>query len=188
MKMYLCYLTQMKKFILLGLAILFLSGLFPTPALAGRYVLNQTPATIQRHFGRPWTIETLKDKPNTKLYTYSPSGVRRVFPTFPKQGKFGMTFVDNRVQTIWLIPNTANNGYFNYNTKQFFNYIFGYEPPIWKDLQYPGGHEGFADYRGCLGDGVVATYIDYLLGSDNITLAYNSICEPPYDRIPKPSV
>lgn len=178
----------MKKFILLSLGILLLSGLFPTPALAGRYVLNQTPATIQRYFGRPLAIEPLPDKPNTKQYIYSAAGARRIFPTFPKQGRFGMTFVNNQVQTIWLIPNTPSDGYFDYSAQKFFNYIFGYEPPTWKNLQYPGGHEGFADYRGCLGDGVVATHTDYLLGSDHITLAYDSICEPPYDRIPTPSI
>jgi hypothetical protein len=160
---------------------LLMSGAILAPsALAGRYVLNQTPQTIQRYFGRPWTIKTSSTNPQEKQITYSPAGIRRLFPTFPRQGQFGMTFVNNRVTDIWLKPNTPEDGDFSFDPRRFFNYIFGYQPPTWKLLKYPGGHEGFADYEACLGDGVLIHYMEYRLGANNISMVYNPTCEPPY--------
>lgn len=166
--------------ITLSISYLILAGWFAPPALAGRYVLNQTPQTIQRYFGRPLKIETSATNPTQKTYFYSTLPIRRLFPSFPVQGQFGMTYVNDRVKTIWLSPRTPENGNFSYNPKAFFNYIFGYQPPIFKQLQVSGGHEGFADYKACLGDGVITTYIEYRLGTDQISLTYDPVCEPPY--------
>jgi hypothetical protein len=177
----------MKRLLLLTLVLLSIGVLYPAQALAGRYVLNQTPETLQQYFGRPWTILTTKTQPLTKIYTYSPAGIRKVFPDFPKAGQFGVIFVDHRAETIWLDPNLTDEASYSYDPKKFFTYVFNYEPPIWKDLQYPGGHEGFAVYRGCFGDGIVAAYMESSLGTSNVSLKYDKICEPPYDRIPAPS-
>jgi hypothetical protein len=174
----------MKQRILLTIGILTLNLFVPKTALAGRAVLNQTTETIQRDFGRPWTILTVKDKPNTKVYTYSPAGIRKLIPTLPKSAKFGMVFVNSRVQKIWLDPNPAEGTSYSYDPKEFFTYIFGYAPPTWKGLQYSLGHEGFADNRGCFGDGVVAAYMESNAGTGSVTMAYDRICEPSYAHIP----
>jgi hypothetical protein len=174
----------MKRSILLTIAALSLSVLTPKTALAGRAVLNQTTETMQREFGRPWTILTVPGKTNTKIYTYSPAGIRQVMPTLPKSAKFGMVFVNNRVQKIWLAPNPADGVSYSYDPQQFFTYIFGYAPPTWKDLQYSLGHEGFASNRGCFGDGVVAAYMESNAGTGTVTMAYDRICEPSYAHIP----
>lgn len=163
------------------------SGILAPPALAGRYVLNQTPATIQRHFGRPLRIEPSPTSPTTKIYTYSPQRIRSVFRDFPRDGLFQMVYVNDRVRSIELYPNPnggkgAGDGFYTFSPQKFFNYIFGYQPPTWKLLQPSGGNEGFADYRACLGDGVQIHYMQYSLGADEIVMTYNSQCEPPYSR------
>jgi len=46
----------------------------------GRYVLNQTPQTIERYFGRYWTRLTLTENGVTRVtYTYSPRRLQQVF-------------------------------------------------------------------------------------------------------------
>ncbi len=174
-------LTTSSPIIALCFGFQILSGLMAPEAQAGRYVLNQSPEAIQRSFGTPLAIEVFPATPNIKSYTYSAAGIRRIFPDFPRQGSFGMTYVNNRVTQIWLVPNSTVAGVFNsFDPRKFFDYIFAYEPPIWQELPYSGGHEGFVAYKACLGDGVGISFTQYQLGFDNISMVYNPVCEPPY--------
>lgn len=179
----------LKKITISCVVLLLWSGVTPPAAMAGRYVLDQTPQTIQRYFGRPIAQSTERGDKNTiyTVYTYSSAPIRRLFP-FPKAGQFKVKFVDNRATSIQLMVNAGENEYFDYGQAEatkFFNYIFGYQPPIWKPIPLPfggGGHEGFIDNKACLGDGVATFFISYRLGQDNISLQYDRGCEPPYEK------
>ena len=156
---------------------------FTPSVLAGRYVLNQTPQTIQKYFGKPLKVEATNN-PNQQIYTYSVIPLRQVLPSLPKGATFGMTFVNNRVSDIWLSANaTPPNETFSFGQPQAFKlyrYLFGYNPPLWKKIDLPfggGGHEGFVDNKYCLGDGVGTTFMSYMLGEENIRLFYDPICE-----------
>lgn len=189
--------TLMKRFYsfplitALILGFLLMNSIFAPPALAGRYVLNQSPQTIQSYFGLPiGQPERRRDeKGNTVMtYNYSLSGIRKVFPKFPKQGRFYISFINNRAQTIGLEPNASETESFDYSqaaATKFYNYIFGYRPPIWKEYPnfYGGGHEGFGESKYCLGDGVVNYFVEYRLGMMISTLSYNPVCEPPYNKL-----
>ena len=80
-------------------------------------------------------------------------------------------YVNNRAQRIELKP----NGEFSYNPAKFFDYLFGYQPPI--------GQSSFDVGKGllCLGDGIATQYTTTAPGDDLlIEVYYNSACEPPY--------
>ncbi len=181
----------MKSLIKIGIIVCMssLSWFTLTPsAVAGRYVLNQTPQTIQRYFGKPLKIEASNGS-NQQVYTYSINQLRRVLPNLPKGATFGMTFVNNRVSAIWLSANaTPPNESFSFGQPEAFKlyrYIFGYNPPLWKEIELPlggGGHEGFLDHKFCLGDGVGTTFMTYMLGEENIRLFYDPICESAVQR------
>ncbi len=161
------------KFTAFCLGLLLLMSLAVPPAWAGRYVLNQTPETINRYFGQPL---------NKVTYTlqYPTTDLQRLFPDFPKKGEFKITFVNNRVQKIELEPNLAGGeGTFSYNPAKFFQYIFGYQPSIVKVINRSTG-EGFATYEVCLGDGVATSYTTSAPGDLFISLYYKTACEPPY--------
>jgi hypothetical protein len=136
-------------------------------------VINQTPETINRYFGQPL---------NQVKYTlnYSTTELRKVLPKFPKQGEFKITFVNNKVQLIELVPNVATaDETFSYDSAKFFKYLFGYQPPIGKVINQSSG-EGFASYEICLGDGVATSYTTSAPGDLFIELYYKTACEPPY--------
>ena len=165
--------NHLLKFTVLCLGLLLLISVKVPPALAGRYVLNQTSETINRYFGQPL---------NEVTYTlnYPTKDLRRLFPDFPKKGEFKITFVNNRVQRIELEPNLAGGeGTFSYKPAKFFEYIFGYKPPIAKVIAQGTG-EGFGTYEVCLGDGVATSYTTSAPGDLFIQLYYNTACEPPY--------
>jgi hypothetical protein len=155
------------------LELLLLISIAVPPALAGRYVLNQTPETINHYFGQPLNEVTYTLK-------YPTTDLRRLFPDFPKNGEFQITFVNNRVQQIELKPNiSGGEGTFSYNPAKFFEYIFGYKPPILRVINRNTG-EGFATYEVCLGDGVATSYTTSAPGDLFISLYYKTACEPPY--------
>ncbi len=172
-------------------------GVGSQPALAGRYVLNQRPATIERSFGRYWTKLTQTNEQGKKFvtYTYSPALLRRFFPDRPFIS-FSMVYVNDRVQSITMRPYKTAQEQRNDNIQvtsntvtdermeaKLFEAIFGYRPPIYKPLYLNYG--SFYSYINCLGDGVASSY-SVLQGerlTDGITLTYNPLCEPPYTRI-----
>lgn len=158
-----------------------------SPALAGgRYVINQTPETLQRYFGRPIRIQTGQTA-DQKIYTYSATKLRRVLPRLNQRSEFGVTFNANRAATVWLNVNpVVPADYFSFGKKEairFYNYVFAYEPPLWKRVPLPnggGGHEGFSENKFCFGDGVATTFISFSGGDESIQLVYDPLCEPPY--------
>lgn len=181
----------------MAIATLLVVGVRGQPAVAGRYVLNQSPATIERSFGRYWTKLTQTNQKGEKsvTYTYSPAQLRRFFPDSPFLS-LSMTYVNDRVQSVTMRPyKTAaekRNDYIKVTSStvtdqameaKLFEAIFGYRPPIYKPLYLNYG--SFYRYINCLGDGVASGYS--ILQGDNlaegVTLAYNPVCEPPYDRI-----
>ncbi len=166
---------------------LLINSLFTPPALAGRYVLNQTPQTIERYFGHYLTKRTNGDR---LTYTYAPKSFQGLFPQFPKSN-FSITFVNNQAKDISLNFNADFAEYlgsYNYDqaeSKKFFNYIFGYQAPVWQELSAKfGGNETVYSYEYCLGDGVATSFdrYGYKQYTDTATLAYNTRCEPPYNR------
>jgi hypothetical protein len=181
----------------IALSLLLVLGTRVQPALAGRYVLNQSPAAIEQSFGHYWTKLTKTNEKGVKsvTYTYSPAPLRRFFRDRPFTS-LSMVYVDDRVQSVTMRPyRTAqeereNNINVTSSTvtdeameAKLFEAIFGYRPSIYKPLFLSAG--SFYEYINCLGDGVASSY-SVLLGSrlaDGVTLAYNPVCEPPYDRI-----
>ncbi|WP_256973351.1 hypothetical protein [Nostoc sp. T09] len=170
----------------LTVAFLLLNSLLTPPAWAGRYVLNQTPQTIERYFGR---YSTKKTNGAQVTYTYAPKSFRRLFPQFPKSN-FSIAFVNNQAKYITLNFNGdffEYPGSYNYDkavASKFYNYIFGYQPPIWKELSNKfGGNETMYSYEYCLGDGVATSFdrYGYKQFTDSATLSYNNRCEPPYN-------
>lgn len=134
--------NHLLKFTAFCLGLLLLISVQVPPALAGRYVLNQTPEIINRYFGQPL---------NQVTYTlnYPTADLRRLFPDFPKNGEFKITFANNKVQHIELEPNVAGGeATFSYDPAKFFEYIFGYQPPIVKAINQSTG-EGFGNYEVC---------------------------------------
>lgn len=154
------------------------------PAIAGRAILNQTPQTIQKYFGKPLSKSV---KNNGINHTYSNSKIRRLFPDFA-DSKFSIIFVNNKAKYIILnMSSNKNADDFTYDSEQaskFYEYIFGYKPPIWKQLSAKfTGNETIYDYVYCLGDGVATSftlggYKQFLLG--DAILYYDNHCEPPY--------
>ncbi|NJM58824.1 MAG: hypothetical protein HC857_17430 [Synechococcales cyanobacterium RU_4_20] len=69
---------------------------------------------------------------------------------------------------------------------RFFQYVFGYRPPIYKPLSYTGGNFGEI-FSNCLGDGVVSSYKIYAIAPKptpiDFSLRYESVCSRPYDQI-----
>jgi hypothetical protein len=174
----------MKRLIQVGVSLVLSSTVLPMSALAGRYVLDQSPQTVQRYFGRPIVTDLAGSNRFAEItYRYSPVGVKRVLPKLPKGATLQIGFVNQRVQSLWLDANANENESFSYGRAEastFFTYIFGYKPPLWQPIALPnggGGHEGFIDYKACLGDGVATTYMSYRLGEDNIRLFYDPLCE-----------
>lgn len=166
---------------------LMLSVADPSQA-AGRYVLNQSPQTIERYFGRYWTRLTLTENGVTRItYTYSPAGLRRVFPT-DQIDRFAITFAENRSQQVSasITGGLGTNG-FTYDRAaafRLYEYIFGYRPPIWQFLSSkPTGNETIHDDEYCLGDGVATAFTvggaDQNVFGGVFTLHYDTRCEPP---------
>lgn len=163
---------------------LLLSSAILMPAFAGRYVLNQSPQTVQRYFGRPIaTVLGGETRLSELTYRYSPAGIKRVLPKLPKRATLQIGFINQRVQSVWLDANADENESFSYGraeASKFFAYVFGYQPSYWQPIPLPnggGGHEGFVEYEACLGDGVATSYMSYRLGEENIRLFYNPLCE-----------
>lgn len=199
---------------LLGVSLSLLLGLMqPLPAIAGRPIFNQTPETIEKSFGRYWTKRTFyeQDRNGKSIpyvaYTYSPAGLRRAFPEFPK-ATLTMEYLNNRVVRASFSPagkpETVANLFKSSKTDtpsslvrgkaieaRFFRYLLGYNSGIHKPIHYTGGNFGEV-FNTCLGDGVISSY-----STDNLenqlttreplihlfTLAYTTACSRPYDKI-----
>jgi len=168
------------RFFSLALSALVLVGLCADTAWAGQLVLNQTPQTIERTFGRYQTRLTTSDG---VTYTYSPTQLRRLFPKFSKTG-WSITFVNNRAKYISLNvaanPNADDFTYDQPEAAKFFQYVFGYQPPIWQELSVKfTGNETIHDYKYCLGDGVGTSFTRMGANqfADFIRLYYDPQCE-----------
>jgi hypothetical protein len=164
------YLLKLTAFCL---GLLILIGFQVPPAFAGRYVINQTPETINSYFGPPLNeVKYTLNYPTTEL--------RTVIPKLPEKAEIKITFVNNKVQLVELEPNVVNpEASFTYEPEKFFKYLFGYQPPIKKLINQSTG-EGFANYEICLGDGVATSYTTSAPGDFYINLYYKTACEPPY--------
>jgi len=152
-----------------------------SPAMAGRYVLNQTPATIAQYLGKP-ERKTIEDR--VWVYEYSPPEFKKLFAEFPNI-TFSIKFVDQKAKYITINFNGDFDSYpeYNYegrNAAKFFEYIFGYEPPDWREISSKfTGNETVYDYEYCLGDGVGTRFTrwGYKQVTDDATMYYNSACE-----------
>jgi hypothetical protein len=189
---------------------LLLGWMQPLPAIAGRSIFNQTPETIEKSFGRYWTKRTFLingDRPRQIVqYTYSPAGLRRAFPEFPK-ATLVMDYSNNRVVEVSFSPGPGpetSAQLFKSKTDspaetiqkqaieaRFFRYLLGYNSGLYKPLRYVGGNAGEA-FSTCLGDGVVSHYFIDNLSNQQTTgepliglfsLAYTTQCSRPYDKI-----
>jgi hypothetical protein len=183
--------------VLVSIALLNSSLFAPEVEASGRYVLNQSPATIEKSFGRYWTKLTRKNEAGKVFvtYWYSPAKLRRLFPDRPAT-MLSMTYVDGRVQSIEIRPyktpqdvsegSTLMTSEILNNLKmeeRYFEAVFGYQPPINKPLYLNYG--SFYSYQNCLGDGIVSAYTFHFNERlvSGISFGYNQVCEPPYDQI-----
>ncbi|WP_201324701.1 hypothetical protein [Pseudanabaena sp. lw0831] len=155
----------------------------PSPVLAGRYVINQSPETLSEYFGEPINISESK---NGAIYTYSSFELREFLPQF-KNVNLSVLYVNSRAKSISFNLNGEANAEEEFDLatiSRFYNYIFGYQPSIFKRLARQfSGNETIATYQYCLGDGVAASftlggYKQFLSGG--VDLFYESKCEPPY--------
>jgi hypothetical protein len=171
--------------------------LMSQPAQAGRLVLNQSPATIEKSFGKYWTkLTRMNGKEKTVTYTYSPTQVQSIFPKHPKT-TLSMVYVNDKVQSVTISPYRTEQERRNGATEitypeqlitpeieaKLFEGVFGFRAPIHKPLYLNYG--SFYSYINCLGNGVASSYSihlgERLVGG--VTISYKSTCEPPYDRI-----
>ncbi len=164
----------------LALSGLALASLLSNSAWAGQPVLNQTPQTIERTFGRYQTRLTTSDG---VTYTYSATQLRQLFPQFPKT-EWSITFVNNRAKYINLNvaanPNADDFTYDQPEAAKFFQYVFGYQPPTWQELSTKfTGNTTIHDYEYCLGDGIATSFtrMGYKQFADFIQLYYDPRCE-----------
>ncbi|MDJ0703123.1 MAG: hypothetical protein QNJ46_07585 [Leptolyngbyaceae cyanobacterium MO_188.B28] len=164
-----------KKFVgmLTALSIgLTLSRIFTSPVNAGRLVLDQSPQILASHFGQP--LEPQEDI----VYTlnYPTDNIRRIFPDFPEAGELRVTYINNRAQRIELEP----KGDFAYHPEKFFDYIFGYQPPIMQPINLDATEDPIKAEL-CLGNGIATEYKPQAPGDlFIIEFYYNAACEPPY--------
>jgi hypothetical protein len=117
------------------------------------------------------------------IYSYPTKPLRRLFPPFPKNAEFQVTFVNNQAIRISLLTHSNGDQPFTFSSleaAQLFNYIFGYEPPTWKTLPHIYGPEGFGKTKACLGDGFGNFFYSFSWGEDQISLYYDPLWEPPY--------
>ncbi|MGL4376896.1 MAG: hypothetical protein ACRCT1_10695 [Microcoleaceae cyanobacterium] len=175
----------LKKTLGLSLGLLLVSASLPENAIAGRYVLNQTPEQIEKYWGSPLSKRTKQTEKGTEeiIYNYGTNSLLRLFPTLPKNAEFQVIFVNNQALRILLITHSNGDQPFSFSSRdasQLFNYIFGYQPPTWKNLPHIYGHEGFGETKACLGDGVGIFFYSFMWGEDDISLYYDPLCEPPY--------
>jgi hypothetical protein len=166
-------------------------GLTARPALAGRLVFNQTPASIDRAFGRYWTKRTVGQQ---ATYTYNPARLRRIWSDRPFI-TLSMNYDNDRVVSVTVEAyrtakerserSTAGDVINPRIAAQLFEAIFGYNPPIYKPLHLTSG--SYYEYENCLGNGVLLNYSTHNSWSGGVengmTLWYTTKCEPPYDRI-----
>jgi hypothetical protein len=193
---YMIFPTVMKKISHRILLTAIAAGLIFTTLLSnsaearGRYILNQTPQTIERYFGRYWTRLTRTENGVTRVtYTYSPAALQRIFPN-TQISSFAITFINNRAQQISLnisgAPDPESFTYGRAEASRLYEYIFGYRPSIWQQISSEfTGNETIYDYEYCLGDGVATRFT--LAGwrqflQNDAELYYSDRCEPPYNR------
>ncbi len=140
----------------------FLIARLTAPAnAAARPVLNQSPQTIARYFGQPWTRLTEAQDNGRPLvtYTYNPAKLRRLFPEAADL-RFSVVFVNNQVQQVRIDSGNASIANYPKRADQFFAYIFGYLPSVKsniykKELPDDSGLNGSLQYTTyCLGNGI----------------------------------
>lgn len=174
-------LLNIKRWVGVGLIVLIFSSIAARPAIAGRYVLNQTPQTIERYFGRYWTRLTTTDTNGNmvRTYTYSPYALRRLF-SGTQNSTFEVRFINNRAQQISL-RNMESPDFDLSDSARFFEYVFQYKPSQsqYRELGLENVMEGYGEYVACLGDGVISRYNGSGAGlTFFVTLSYDLRCEP----------
>ena len=153
---------------------------FPPPPTQARPVLNQPPKTLQSYFGVPLSVNPKGDR---TTYTYVSSQIWQQFPDFESGGEFAVSFIGDRAANITFSPTSDPTDPFDGASavETLFESVFGYLPA--KRESYPGwnigGHEGFATYKECLGDGIATTYdyIGTLGGAFHVSFEYDRTCE-----------
>jgi hypothetical protein len=169
-------------------------------ALALPAPFNQTPATLEKRFGRYWTKLTTRDSDGTPLvtYTYSAARFRKLFPAYPAS-RLTIQYRNNQARLFQFQPYktveardmgepllSADMQGENWEAK-LFEGLFGYRSLIYRSLiSHPGEYE--SSFTNCLDDGVATSYSFYFLSQqwlDGIILTHNPLCKPPADR-PRP--
>jgi hypothetical protein len=168
-----------------------LGHLWASPA-AARPVFNQSPAAMDRTFGRYWTKLTQRDGEGLYItYTYSPTKLRQLFPGY-KVTRFALFYRNNQVRSaiVDLLDKSGEELIIGRDRivsekleAKFFEGVLGYAAPTYKPLfEMTGVAPAYSD---CLGDGVVSEYgqsahTNVLSG---LRLTYEARCVRPYDKI-----
>jgi hypothetical protein len=165
--------------------------LWASPAGA-RPVFNQSPAAMDRTFGRYWTKLTQRDSEGLYVtYIYSPAKLRQLFPGYTVT-RFSLFYRNNQVRSANVALLDKSGGELILERDQImsekleaklFEGVLGYAAPTYKPLLEVTGVWPY--YRNCLGDGVVSEYGQSAHTSilEGLTLAYEARCVRPYDKI-----
>lgn len=165
----------------------------PVPAPpVGRYVINQSPETIERYFGAYLTESILQRGNETATErTYDNTSIRQAVPGLPIDAQFKTVFINRLSREVVLGPASGEEfpddpawHAFDINQENIFNffeYVFGYRPSNFRSVPSHdrGGHEGFGEYRFCLGDGIQLLSIGFTAGNGPLRLSYSADCESP---------
>lgn len=135
------------------------------PAIAApRPVLNQSPQTIERYFGRPFSRLTRSSEGKTyRTFQYNPRGLRTLFPE-AKDLRFYVGFVNDRAEQVMLTSGNANISGYPDRADRFFQSVFGYLPskqsPIYgKSLTDPTTNTGSLLVNSfCLANGIATSH------------------------------
>ena len=145
-----------------------------------RPIFDRTPEIIESYFGFP--ISQSSDRPGINLL-YASTAIKHFCSSDAIENtNFSVNFQNGKATMVLFDPVFDGINESNADVKKVFEYVFGYPPPIWKEIPRPlQGHEGFADFEYCLGDGVAVFWMESRMGRTNIQLSYNTTCEPPYN-------
>lgn len=138
-----------------------------------RPIFDRTPEIIESYFGFPISGSS-----------YASTAIKRFCSPHTKNINFSVNFENGKANRISFEPNwdEANVNPCEVNIDKLFEYLFGYQHPIWKDISRPlQGHEGFREFAYCAGDGIAVYWMESRLGKTDIHLSYNATCEPPYN-------
>lgn len=161
----------------LSLGILLLYAVFAPVASAGRPVLNESPDTIERYFGRPMRPGT--GTPSQTFILYSPLGLQAIVP---QATVFSIYFSQQRAKQV-VIKFFLPTSYGQNEASALFNYIFADNPTMWKEIRRENlstaNGQRVTNFAYCVANGIENEFTAYDSSVDYISFKINSRCRMP---------